>query len=58
MVGCSEDMSHRALLQNKSGSGTVNVTRDGNRDEGRALPVQGTWGALKVIREATMMFEL
>lgn len=58
MVGWSGDMSHRALLQNKSGSGTVSVTRDGKRDEDRAPPVQGTCSALKVIREATMMFEL
>lgn len=58
MVGWSGDMSHRVLLQNKSGSSTMSVTRDGNRDEDGAPPVQRTWGALKVVRKTKMMFEL
>lgn len=58
MVGQSGDMSHGVLLRNKSGFGTMSVTRDGNRDEGRAPPVQGAWHALEVVREATMIFEL
>lgn len=58
MVGWSGDMSQGVLLQNKSGSGTMSVTRDGNRNEGRAPPVQGAWGALEAVREVTMMFEV
>lgn len=39
-------------------SGTGSATRYGNRDGGRAPPLQATWGALKLVRRAKKTLEL